>query len=52
MTKGIIGVNIMLALSDFDALVKIAVDEGADLVFLGAGLPLKNFKHLLSKKGA
>ena len=41
MTKGIIGVNILVALSDYDELVKTAVAEGADLVFLGAGLPLK-----------
>ena len=42
MTKGVIGVNIMVALSDFDDLVKVSVDEGADLVFLGAGLALRN----------
>jgi len=42
MTNGIIGVNIMVAASDFDDSVLIAVDEGADLVFLGAGLPLKD----------
>lgn len=41
MTDGIIGVNIMVALSDFDDLAQVAVDEGVDLVFLGAGLPLK-----------
>ena len=41
MTKGIIGVNIMVALSDYDELLKTAVAEDADLVFLGAGLPLK-----------
>jgi len=41
MTDGIIGVNIMVALSDFDELLQVAVDEGADLVFLGAGLPLR-----------
>lgn len=41
MTTGVIGVNIMVALSDFYDLVQVAVDEGADLVFLGAGLPLK-----------
>ncbi|MFH1454403.1 MAG: nitronate monooxygenase family protein [Armatimonadota bacterium] len=40
-TKGIIGVNIMMALSDWDELALVAADEGADLVFLGAGLPLK-----------
>lgn len=41
MTDGIIGVNVMMALSDCDELVLIAVDEGVDLVLLGAGLPLK-----------
>jgi len=40
-TDGIIGVNIMVALSDFDDLVQCAVDEGADMVFLGAGLPIR-----------
>ncbi|MCD5383888.1 nitronate monooxygenase [candidate division WOR-3 bacterium] len=40
LTDGIIGVNIMVALSDFDDMVQIAVDEGVDLVFIGAGLPL------------
>jgi len=46
MTDGIIGVNIMVALSDFDDLVSVAVDEGADIVFLGAGLPLRNLRTL------
>jgi nitronate monooxygenase len=41
LTKGIIGVNIMVASSDFDNLLLAAVDEGADLILLGAGLPLK-----------
>ncbi len=41
MTSGIIGVNVMVALSNFDELVQCAVDEKADLLFLGAGLPLK-----------
>ena len=41
MTTGIIGVNIMVACSDYYDLLQIAVDEGADLVFLGAGLPLR-----------
>lgn len=45
-TKGIIGVNIMLALSDFDALAEVAIQEGADLLFLGAGLPLKVPKNM------
>ena len=42
MTNGIIGVNIMVASSDFDDLSQMAVEEGADIVFLGAGLPLRN----------
>ncbi len=46
MTRGIIGVNIMVACSDFDDLLQVAVDEGADLVFLGAGLPLRMPKIL------
>ncbi len=46
MTPGIIGVNLMVALADFSALAGVAVDEGADLVFLSAGLPLKNPKTL------
>jgi len=50
MTKGTIGVNIMVALSDFYDMVKIAVEEGADLVLLGAGLPLRNLKVLLPNK--
>ena len=40
-TDGIIGINIMVALSDFDDLVQCAVDEHADVLFLGAGLPVK-----------
>lgn len=40
-TDGIIGVNIMVALSDFDDMVQCAVDSRADILFLGAGLPIK-----------
>lgn len=40
-TNGVIGVNIMMASSDSDELILNAVDSGADLIFLGAGLPLK-----------
>lgn len=41
MTDGVIGVNILVAISDFVDLLKTAVAAGADLLFLGAGLPLK-----------
>lgn len=50
LTTGIIGVNIMVALSDYYDLLQVAVDEGADAVFLGAGLPLKIPKTLLTNR--
>jgi nitronate monooxygenase len=40
-SKGIIGVNIMYAISDFDDLLKVALEEEIDVVVIGAGLPLK-----------
>ena len=40
LSKGILGVNIMVALSNFGELVKTALDEGIDIIFSGAGLPL------------
>lgn len=40
-TNGIIGVNIMMAISDFDDLLEVAINECIDVVFIGAGLPLK-----------
>ena len=40
-TSGLIGVNIMVAMNDFDALLQVAIDEKVDMVFLGAGLPIK-----------
>ncbi len=46
-TSGIIGVNIMVALSDYDSLILGAVDEGVDIIFVGAGLPL-HFPEALS----
>ena len=39
-TKGILGVNIMVALTNFADLVKTAIEEGIDIIFSGAGLPL------------
>ncbi|MFI4912761.1 MAG: NAD(P)H-dependent flavin oxidoreductase [Sedimentisphaeraceae bacterium JB056] len=52
LTNGIIGVNIMVALSDFDDLIQCAVDEHANILFLGAGLPIRLPKTLpLDKLG-
>ncbi|TWV15266.1 nitronate monooxygenase [Bacteroidaceae bacterium HV4-6-C5C] len=39
-TKGIVGVNIMVALSNFADMVRTAITEKADIIFSGAGLPL------------
>jgi nitronate monooxygenase len=40
--SGVIGVNIMVALEDYQALLEVAIDERVDMVFLGAGLPIKH----------
>lgn len=40
MTKGIVGVNIMVAARNFEELAKTAMQEGIDVIFAGAGLPL------------
>lgn len=40
-TKGIIGVNIMVAMSNFADLVRTAISEKVDIIFAGAGLPLQ-----------
>jgi len=40
MTQGILGVNIMVALSNFGDMVRTAVEEKIDVIFSGAGLPL------------
>jgi NAD(P)H-dependent flavin oxidoreductase YrpB (nitropropane dioxygenase family) len=39
--SGVIGVNIMTALNDFEEMVHVAVRERIDIIFSGAGLPLK-----------
>ncbi len=39
-TRGIIGVNIMVALSNFADMARTAIAEKVDVIFSGAGLPL------------
>lgn len=39
-TKGVLGVNIMVAMSNFEDMVKTAISEKIDIIFSGAGLPL------------
>lgn len=41
LTRGVIGVNIMMALTDHEELIKVAVEEKIDIIIMGAGLPLK-----------
>lgn len=40
LTKGLLGVNIMTALSNFADMAKVSIEEGIDVIFSGAGLPL------------
>ncbi len=46
MTQGLLGVNIMVALTNFADLVRTSIREGADVIFSGAGLPLDLPKYL------
>jgi len=39
-TSGIIGVNIMMALTNFSDMVKTSIAEKVDVIFAGAGLPM------------
>jgi nitronate monooxygenase len=39
-TRGIIGVNIMVALTHYADLVQAAIEEEIDIIFSGAGLPM------------
>jgi NAD(P)H-dependent flavin oxidoreductase YrpB (nitropropane dioxygenase family) len=39
-TKGVIGVNVMVAMTNFADMVKTAISEKADIIIAGAGLPL------------
>ena len=40
LTNGIIGVNVMVVLSNYEELVKVCVEEKVDLLICGSGLPL------------
>ena len=48
LTNGVLGVNIMVALTNFTELVKTSISEGIDIIIAGAGLPL-NLPEYLSK---
>ena len=40
LSKGIIGVNVMVVLSNYEELVNVCVEENVDLIICGSGLPL------------
>ncbi|MCF8229479.1 MAG: nitronate monooxygenase [Bacteroidales bacterium] len=40
LSLGVIGVNVMVAMTNFADMVKTAIAEKADIIFSGAGLPL------------
>ncbi len=46
-TRGIIGVNILVALTNFVDMVKTSIEEKIDIIFSGAGLPLDLPKYLI-----
>ena len=47
LSNGIIGVNLMVALTTFSQMVRTAIENKADIIFSGAGLPLDMPHHLL-----
>lgn len=46
LSMGVIGVNIMSVLTNFSDMVKTSIEEGIDIIFAGAGLPLDLPKYL------
>ena len=40
LSDGVIGVNAMVALTDYESLVSVCVEENVDMIISGAGLPL------------
>jgi NAD(P)H-dependent flavin oxidoreductase YrpB (nitropropane dioxygenase family) len=50
MTTGVLAVNIMVALTNYVPLVKTAVEEGIDIIFSGAGLPLSLPEYVKNSK--
>lgn len=48
-TKGIIGLNVMVALTDFLELVQIGFEEQVDIIFMGAGLPISFPQEMVDK---
>ncbi len=48
-SNGVIGVNVMAVLSNYEELIKVCVEEEVDMIISGAGLPLDLPKHMNGK---
>lgn len=46
LTRGVLGVNIMSVITNFSDTVRTSIEEGIDIIFAGAGLPLDLPKYL------
>ncbi|MGC9342277.1 MAG: NAD(P)H-dependent flavin oxidoreductase, partial [Bacteroidales bacterium] len=46
LTSGILGVNIMSVITNFSDMVRTSIEEGIDIIFSGAGLPLDLPKYI------
>ncbi|MFO8233966.1 MAG: nitronate monooxygenase [Bacteroidales bacterium] len=46
LTRGILGVNIMSVITNFSDMVRTSIEEGIDVIFSGAGMPLDLPKYL------
>ena len=46
LTDGVLGVNLMVAVTDYEELLTVALEEKIDVIILGAGLPLKMPKYV------
>ncbi|MEZ5195747.1 MAG: nitronate monooxygenase [Bacteroidales bacterium] len=50
MTDCVLCFNIMMALTDHEELIRVAIEEKIDVIFIGAGLPLK-IPAIIAKAG-
>ncbi len=49
LTNGILGINLMVAVTDYEELFTVALEEKIDVIILGAGLPLKLPQYVFEK---
>ncbi|MCK5241043.1 nitronate monooxygenase [bacterium] len=49
-TKGVLGVNVLAAATDYGDLLLTALEAGIDLIFIGAGLPLHKPREISDDK--